>query len=139
LKYNELAKFHHSVRHWYVPKKHPTHGNWVTTQRAQYKKWKEGEKSRLTQDRVDRLNAIGFQWTYCGLGGVPEKYAGVPGLGKWVTNQILYHKYFLKGKTIGGMTQDRIDSSESIGFCWSAKRGRPFERRRLNVESVVDL
>lgn len=35
---------------------------WVASQRAQYKKFKEGKKTKLTQDGIDRLNELGFTW-----------------------------------------------------------------------------
>ena len=37
-------------------------GNWVCYQRAEYKKWQKGEKSQLTQEKVDLLEDIGFVW-----------------------------------------------------------------------------
>ena len=37
-------------------------GNWVSTQRYEYKKWLNREYSRLTQERIDQLNEIDFVW-----------------------------------------------------------------------------
>ena len=37
-------------------------GNWVCYQRAEYKKWLKGEKSQLTQEKVDLLEDLGFVW-----------------------------------------------------------------------------
>lgn len=36
---------------------------WVMNIRAQHRKFIEGEKSWLTQERVDLLNDIGFEWS----------------------------------------------------------------------------
>ena len=48
-----------------VPTKYSTNpalGRWVSTQRSQYKLFVDGEKSTMTQERVERLNSIGFVW-----------------------------------------------------------------------------
>ena len=38
-------------------------GEWVRTQRKQYRLKQEGRKSTMTKARIDQLNAIGFVWT----------------------------------------------------------------------------
>jgi hypothetical protein len=35
---------------------------WVKCQRRQFKLYSEGEKSSMTQERIDKLNAVGFCW-----------------------------------------------------------------------------
>jgi len=48
-----------------VPTKYekmPALGRWVSTQRAQYKIYLEGKESPMTQERVDKLSALGFTW-----------------------------------------------------------------------------
>ena len=48
-----------------VPKDHVDYvglSRWVRRQREDYKKSKSGEKSPMTTDREEALNAIGFQW-----------------------------------------------------------------------------
>mmetsp|Transcript_55771 Transcript_55771/g.135141 ORF Transcript_55771/g.135141 Transcript_55771/m.135141 type:complete len:215 (-) Transcript_55771:375-1019(-) len=35
---------------------------WTKTQRRQYKCYTTGRKSKITPERIDRLNAIGFSW-----------------------------------------------------------------------------
>ena len=37
-------------------------GNWVDTQRVQYKKRLNGVNSWITQERIDQLNEIDFEW-----------------------------------------------------------------------------
>jgi len=92
----------------------------------------------MTQERVDKLNALGFNWgneqipwgtRYAQLkkysnehgdSNVPQKFSGIPGLGKWVNNQRTYYKYFQEGrKDCMGMTPERIRRLESIGFRWT--------------------
>ena len=44
----------------------PQLGRWVTTQRHEYKKYKEGKKTlvecSLMEKRIARLESIGFKW-----------------------------------------------------------------------------
>ena len=37
-------------------------GIWVKHQRQFYKKWVNGVHSKITQERIDQLNEIGFAW-----------------------------------------------------------------------------
>lgn len=37
-------------------------GRWVSTQRAEYKKYSEGELSQITADKIKRLEDVGFAW-----------------------------------------------------------------------------
>ena len=41
----------------------PKLGNWVSTQRKQYKKFQQDPStSQITQERIERLESIGFEW-----------------------------------------------------------------------------
>ena len=103
-------------------------GKWVDKQRAVYK------AGTLTQDRIDRLEGIGFRWT---LHGVKEeawtirfheltRYKAEHGdcdvpvrsgkLGKWADKQRTNYKN-------GKLSQDRIDRLNGIGFNWTLPRG----------------
>jgi hypothetical protein len=98
-------------------------GQWVSNQRFQYL------KSNLSQDRIIRLESIGFTWDvlsedwdlnfnklvsfYNAYGHcrVSERYKSDPRLGQWVSRQ---RKFYANGK----LTQDRISSLEGICFEW---------------------
>eukprot|EP00584_Thalassiosira_punctigera_P012291 CAMPEP_0172560836 /NCGR_PEP_ID=MMETSP1067-20121228/90397_1 /TAXON_ID=265564 ORGANISM="Thalassiosira punctigera, Strain Tpunct2005C2" /NCGR_SAMPLE_ID=MMETSP1067 /ASSEMBLY_ACC=CAM_ASM_000444 /LENGTH=771 /DNA_ID=CAMNT_0013350723 /DNA_START=196 /DNA_END=2511 /DNA_ORIENTATION=+ len=43
-------------------------GKWVQVQRQQYKNWNEGKKSKLTQERIEKLERAGFEWEVAGPG-----------------------------------------------------------------------
>jgi hypothetical protein len=45
-----------------VPTSYPKLGTWCHHQRRQYKKWKEGKESHITQERIDKLEELGFVW-----------------------------------------------------------------------------
>ena len=38
-------------------------GSWVAVQRKEYKLLTEGKQSRLTQEHMERLQSVGFEWT----------------------------------------------------------------------------
>lgn len=38
-------------------------GSWVAVQRKEYKLLSEGKQSRLTQEHMERLQSVGFEWT----------------------------------------------------------------------------
>ena len=60
--YQNLKRFKESHGHIYVPVANTVLSQWVKRQRKQYKKYEKGQESSLTQDRVDRLNKLGFIW-----------------------------------------------------------------------------
>jgi len=131
-----------------VPKrytKNPTLGNWVNKQRQMYKKFKIGEKSSMTQPRIDILDNMGFLWVAGGLTGSDgqlvignaqlwmERYSEIKSyiirddgtklsshkaLCAWVVGQRReYLKYEMGEKT--SLTEERVKLLDSIGFDWS--------------------
>jgi hypothetical protein len=64
-KYEELKAYKRKYGNCHVPTKYKENtalGRWVSTQRAEYKKYCEGEKSNMTADKIRRLESIGFAW-----------------------------------------------------------------------------
>jgi superfamily II DNA or RNA helicase len=104
----------------------PSLGLWVGTQRRFY------SNGRLSQDRIARLEAIGFEWDpyasdwelnfsklevfkkTTGHCRVPWQYKADVQLGRWVQVQ---RRGFSKRK----LSQDRIARLEAIGFEWKIK------------------
>jgi response regulator of citrate/malate metabolism len=109
--------------------------------RGAYKNIQKGIKtnSNLSQDRIDRLEEIGFKWQagghddtfekHCrdlivfkerfGNCAVPQRYANNPQLGKWCDHMRTAYKTIQKGmKPHRNLSQDRIDRLEEIGFKW---------------------
>ena len=43
-------------------KPNPSLGSWVTNQRTQYRLLQEGRPSEMTEERIGRLNSVGFEW-----------------------------------------------------------------------------
>eukprot|EP00591_Stephanopyxis_turris_P007508 CAMPEP_0195510766 /NCGR_PEP_ID=MMETSP0794_2-20130614/3321_1 /TAXON_ID=515487 /ORGANISM="Stephanopyxis turris, Strain CCMP 815" /LENGTH=80 /DNA_ID=CAMNT_0040638253 /DNA_START=1 /DNA_END=240 /DNA_ORIENTATION=- len=77
----------------------------------------EGKQSAMTQERIDTLNDMGFEWSLCpkqdwtftfkeleqyklkhGHCRIPQKFAENLKLGKWVNSQRTEYKKFMEGK-----------------------------------------
>ena len=116
-------------------------------QRKFYKLWNEKKRTQLTQERIDKLNKIGFYWgktmptpvkweTHfnelkehrdkygnCDI-KIEQKFADCSPLAKWVRLQRLHyknrHKQGLKRQYI---SKERIEKLDSIGFDWKGPSG----------------
>ena len=66
LRYDLLVDYKNENGNCKVPSKYEVQGvrlgRWVTEQRSQFNKKEKGQKSNLTDKRMNRLNAIGFIW-----------------------------------------------------------------------------
>ena len=143
----ELKDFKEKYGHCNVPKKYKENqqlANWVNNQRKRYQRSKKGKASSMTQERIAKLNAIGFEWDASHLYGaqiddawearraelvaykekhgdchVPQKYEANKQLGTWVSTQRQEYRRFKKGES-SSMTDERIAKLESAGFEWDA-------------------
>jgi len=129
-RYEQLKEFHRIHGHTAAPRQEDP--DWiglrqfVQRQRKQYNKWKKGEETFLTADKIELLNEIDFLWDMheaqwlerlqdladfrneFGHCNVQMKYAT---LGQWCTKQRREYNN-------GEMTQSRIDSLNELGFIW---------------------
>ena len=141
-KFEEMRQYKDTHGNCLVRYAHPTLGSWVSTQRQNYKKMKEGNRSHMTQERIDLLTSIGFKWTVHGekklqlswhesfeaLRKYKKTYGNClvnnnhPTLGKWIKDQQLNFKNLQEGKS-SHITQDRIDLLNSIEFVWVISKG----------------
>ena len=118
-------------------------GNWVNHQRSNCR------DGKLSQDRIDLLNDMGFDWALMEKGPKAPwetrfkelvQYNAVHGdcnvprsqgqLARWVNNQRTTYK---KGK----LSQDRITRLNGIGFDWTSPRGG--SRKRKATPSIRKL
>lgn len=65
-RFAELVSFEKLHGHCRVPTKSGPLGHWVSTQRTNYWLFQKGQKKLLTQERIDKLNEIGFEWQLYG-------------------------------------------------------------------------
>ena len=149
-KYKELKIFKSREGHCNVPQHYSANeslGRWVNKQRLHYKYMREGKRSCMRDERVKKLEDIGFQWslnnyersrsTYdaawllmyeelktfkCREGhcNVPTQYSANKTLGVWVSNQRVQYKYMVEGKQTS-ITEQRIKALNAIGFSWSMR------------------
>jgi hypothetical protein len=64
--FQKLQEFAKENDHCKVPKgyiKDPELANWVRNQRLEYANLQRNKKTRMTADRVERLNEMGFKWS----------------------------------------------------------------------------
>jgi len=118
--------------------------------RKTYKKKQKGMKtnSNLSQDRIERLEEIGFQWQGVdydevfekryrqlvafkeefGHCNVHQRFAGNISLGRWCDSMRKTYNNIQKGtKTRCNLSQGRIERLEEIGFQWQVDK--TFEKR----------
>jgi len=150
--YQLLASFHAKYGHCQVNKRElsvPQKNKlcyFVSWQRKQYKLFKEGKPSHLTQKRVDRLSELGFDFNpnakkrtdeenfdecyillrdfvtehgHCKV-GMDRGRLGGPRLTKFVAWQRKQYVLFQKGKE-SELTQDKINMLEGLGLTWESR------------------
>ena len=138
--FSQLVLFESQHKHCDVPRSFPENqklSNWVSYQRKEYRKKKNGEPSQITDDRVRRLEEIGFRWevqasawddmfSQLVLFESQHKHCDVPRsfpekkLANWVMNQRRFYKKKKNGEP-SQITDDRVRQLEEIGFRWSIK------------------
>jgi len=62
---NELVAYEAKFGDCHVPTKYKDNtalGRWVSTQRAEYRKYQDGRKTSMNADKIRRLEGIGFAW-----------------------------------------------------------------------------
>ena len=136
-RYDELVAYKQKHGDTLVPYKPEGLALWVTAQRTQYRLLKEGKHSVLTEDRVKKLNSIGFVWNtkeaaweehFAELLAYKEMHGDTlvseqinKRLAVWVVAQRTQYR-LLKEEEHSFLTDDRVEKLDSIGFVW-----RPYE------------
>ena len=60
--FQELKSYKETHGNCDVPARHGSLGRWIYTQHQQYRLLKDGNQSPLSDDRICKLESIGFQW-----------------------------------------------------------------------------
>ena len=119
-------------------------GNWVATQRRQYKLYNQGKKAKISPERIAKLDEIGFEWDAShyitqandkawetrlaalikykekhGDFNVPRKHKANKQLGNWVATQRRQYNLHNQGKK-AKISLERIAKLNEIGFEWDA-------------------
>ncbi|KAL9191536.1 hypothetical protein ACHAXT_001242 [Thalassiosira profunda] len=141
-RYAELAAFHAQTGTTRIPPSYaeaPQLHTWVSLQRRQLKLHGEGKPTKLTEERIQLLEAVGLEtkirstttWMdrfmelkrykdEHGNCDIPQKWKENPSLGRWVDNQKTQHQKLYDGKPTH-MTIERIQLLVSIGFNFRRK------------------
>ena len=140
-RYRDLQAFQKRVGHCRVPANFVGGlGIWVRNQRREYQRLQRGEPSTLYPERLQALQALGFEWYKSreemwdkryqelvvflkehGHSNVPEDYADNVSLGQWCMNQrTAYRRYCLDQPT--AMNQERAEKLEALGFVWKYRQ-----------------
>jgi len=72
-RFQQLVAYKEENGHCIVPQITPELGVWVKTQRSDYRKFTNGQKSGLTEERIERLKSIGFVF-HAGRGGGARRH-----------------------------------------------------------------
>lgn len=141
-RFHELCEFKQEHGHCDVPQNYALNsslGIWVNKQRMEHKNRVDGNASSLNDERLHRLQSIGFRWgkrkgqaswdekyeelkeykARFGNCHVPTKYKENTALGRWVSTQRAEYKKYTDGdgsKT--AMNPEKIRKLEAIGFAW---------------------
>ena len=131
--YEELNEYKAKHGHCNVSTKLGSLRGWVGTQRREYRKLVGGERSVMTDERLRKLEAIGFEWelnrrpcqweTRFGELKIYRENHGhcnaarKNSLGRWVHKQRGQYRLLKQGKP-SCMTDDRIRMLDTIGFRW---------------------
>jgi hypothetical protein len=139
---SELAEFRKIYGHCIVPYNYSANiqlGNWVATQRYQYRLQQDGETSPMTTIRIQALESLGFEWRVCvtawedklieladyrkihGHCNASKSMSKESKLGDWVSNQRSQYRLKLEGRA-SHMTLPRIKALEGLGFEWITSR-----------------
>lgn len=128
--YDQLVEFKDEHGHCVVPTTRGSLGLWVRDQRREYGKRNRGEKSLLTEERIERLNEVGFVWDvrdwqfqskleelrlYKLMNGHINIKSTEGKLGEWVCNRKKEYRKLLEGKQ-SSMSSERRAALEELGF-----------------------
>ena len=142
-RFKELLSYRSEHGDCNVPFKHGKLGNWVASQRAAY------VANSIAQDRVDRLDSIGFRWAIRKTGPILPwetrfnelvQYKAKHGdcivpqrqgqLGTWVSNQRFNYKE-------GKLSQDRVNRLNGIDFKWALVEKGPNVPWKTRFDQLV--
>eukprot|EP00978_Attheya_sp_CCMP212_P011263 scaffold27682_cov49-Attheya_sp.AAC.2 len=138
--FQELVKFKENHGHTNVPQHKNTLGQWVNTQRKHLVLREKGKRSHITQQRMDSLNGIDFDWVvqdnetrwtekfsellvFQKMNGHTNVPRSQGSLGMWVRKQRRNYNLMSHGES-SPLMEERFHALNNIGFQWYVARGR---------------
>jgi len=141
-KYDELKKYKQKHGDCNVPRHNKSFtqlGNWVYSQRTQYRYLQQGRQSSMTTERIDKLEELGFVWSKVDDHSWHQRYKELieykethghfsvstldktkKQLGLWILTQRRQYSLLQQGKK-SHMTTERIEKLEKVGFIWKKR------------------
>jgi len=149
--FQKLIEYKERNKHTLVPQcytEDPRLGRWVHYQRVEYWIFQQKGTAKITEERVARLDHIGFEWdpqkaqwekmfaklkefkkefSHC---RVPKGYDKDWELANWVRNQRLEQANLSKEGKKSRMTPERFTLLDDLGFKWSSPTPKRARRNR---------
>jgi len=129
-RYEQLLEFKKENGHCIVPQHYTRNralGKWVAKQREQYRFYREGKHSFLTEERIDLLKSVGFVWQIKGR-GVKKNLAGkVPPMAQGMLNDNG------KGKSLAKLEEEEKEKEAKRGAAAMAIAMAPAEGMKLKT------
>ena len=134
--FQDLLKFKATHGHCSVPHTYPANiefARWCKRQRYQYKLLRNQKKSLMSEERLNRLEGVGFVWDPQSIAweaklmelvefkaehghcNVPCRYPPNPKLGAWAKRQRRQYKLYKSGASIN-ISPDRFRILSEMGF-----------------------
>jgi hypothetical protein len=141
---NELREFKSQHGHVRVHTKNGKLGNWVMIQRLQYGFKSKGEKSTLSDKRMEALNELGFEWNLHEISWeekfdefkkfkenkINSNVKVAPYLYSWIVAQRAEKRYKQQGLH-SHLTAEREAKLDQIDFDWRVEENRNKQREDL--------
>jgi hypothetical protein len=159
----QMKRFKEQNGHLNIPTSHEELGEFISRQRFDYRKQLEGVKTAMTEERIQILTDLGFQFSAArpweqskkqvsksweerfqellefkqmfGHCIVPQHSPHIPGLGGWVKEQRKNYKFMVDGKK-GSMTVERALKLANAGFVFSVLEHTKKRKPSGGVEGV---
>jgi len=154
VKFDELKAYKSIHGNCDVPqayKANPALGKWVSKQRDAYRDFHSGKQRRITQEKINNLESIGFRF-FIGKGkairhwdhfftdlvtfkekfghtNIPLSYNADPQLGRWAYFQRVNNMKKVEGKGLPIIVKKRLDQLKDIGFRFHFEKSRCVKRR----------
>ncbi|KAL7543647.1 hypothetical protein ACHAXR_013067 [Thalassiosira sp. AJA248-18] len=115
-RYEQLLEFKKENGHCIVPQHYTRNralGKWVAKQREQYRFYREGKHSFLTEERIDLLKSVGFVWQIKGR-GVNKKLPGKSPSGAKLNDDV-------KEKSLAKVEEEEMKQAANSGMATAAE------------------
>ena len=160
--FRHVKDFKDKHGHCNVPRyflEHPKLGAWVQTQRTQYRLAKEGKHNNMYPERIEKLNAIDFDWSPRGRHeiawderinqlrqykeqhgdcSIPREYPPNQQLAHWVANQRRQFMLYNEGNSTS-LSEKRVQALNELGFVWRTNGTRGRKPKGISQETLLAL